>query len=126
FGHAARDEVLQAQELLGALLLGDVARHAAIADEAAAAIVRGLAAHGCVAHGAVGTGAPRNQIAERRAAFQERAVRVPAALDLDTELPAPLAQRRAREGVVAAGAGAQLDAGEAVRGVLLPVPVVRQ
>src|SRR4029077_11315324 len=45
---------------------------------------------------------------------------------LDAELPAPLAQCGTRERVVAAGAGAQLDAGEAVRGVLLPIPVVRQ
>ena len=53
-------------------------------------------------------------------------MRLPAAFHLDAELPAPLAERGAGEGVVAAGAGAQLDAGEAVRGVLLPVPVVRQ
>ena len=52
---------------------------------------RRLAAHADVAPRAVGQVAPHQHVAERRARLEQRAVRVPAALDLDAGFPAPLA-----------------------------------
>ena len=118
---AQRDRVVQLEQLLDALLLGDVAADAAIAGEAAARVEGRLAADADVAPPAVGQVAPHEDVAERRALFQQRAVRFPAALDLDAGVPALLAEDGLREVVV--GVVAHLDAGEAQLGVLLPVPV---
>jgi hypothetical protein len=64
-GEAAGDDVLQAQQLLAALLFGDVAAHAAIAGKAVPGVEHRLAAHADVAPVAVVEVAPHEHFAER-------------------------------------------------------------
>ena len=122
-GEQARHLVLQAQHLLGALLLGDVASHAAVAGEAAVGVEQRFAAHPHVAHAAVEHRAPHQEIVERLARIEQRAVRVPAAFDLEAGVPARLADQALLQLGVAAGDVAALEAREAVCAVELPVPV---
>src|SRR6185436_3235482 len=92
-GQAQRHRVVELEELLDALLLGDVAADAAIAEEAPLGIEHRLAADADVAPRAVGEGAPHQHVAERRARFEHDAVLFPAAFDLDAGFPALLADQ---------------------------------
>jgi hypothetical protein len=118
--------VLEAQQLLAALLLGDVTADAAIAGKAPLGVEHRLAAHADVAPAAVAEVAPHEHFAERRPRLEQLAVRVPAALDLDAGFPALLAECLSGELLLAGRAGLDFDAAEAKLGVLLPIPVGRQ
>src|SRR5439155_6644546 len=87
FGEAPSDAVLQPQQPLDPLLRRDVAPDAAIAGEAALGVEHRLAGGEHIAAVAVVELAPHQDIAERLAGFEQRAMRVPAALDLDAGLP---------------------------------------
>jgi hypothetical protein len=120
-GKAQRDGVIQLEKLLDALLLGDVAADAAVAAEAATTVEGRLAADADVAAPAIGQVAPHEHVAERRVRLQQRAVRFPAAVDVDAGFPALLAEDALRHPLVGVVAG--VDAREAQLAVLLPVPV---
>jgi hypothetical protein len=121
FGEAQGYGVVELEELLDALLLGDVAADAAIAGEAAPAVEHRLAADADVAARAVRHVAPHQHVAERGVRFERRAMRFPAAFDLDAGFPAFLAEDALREALIRLAA--RFDAREAQLGVLLPVPV---
>ena len=112
-GEQARHLVLEAQHLLGALLLGDVAPHAAVAGEAAVGVEQRLAAHAHVAHAAVEHRAPHQQVVERLArSSSARCASQPPRLR--GRFPSALADQALLQAGVAAGDVAALEAGEAV------------
>src|SRR6185436_2868656 len=122
-GERARHLVLELEQHLAALLLGDVAADAAIAAEASVGAEQRLAAHAEVAQRAVGRGTPHQHVVERLALVEHRPVRRPSALDLQVAVPAALSDQALPQAFVAAGNLAALQASEAVFGVQLPVPV---
>src|SRR5258706_8664416 len=122
-GKHARHPVLQAQQLLGAFLRGDLAPDAAIAGELAVGAKDRLAAHFHVAQAAVAKLAPHQEVVEGCSRLEDRAMRFPAAFDLEPALPALLAEKPGPQRLVATGDLASLEPREPVLGVLLPVPV---
>ena len=121
---AARHGVLQAQQLLGALLRGDVTAHATVAGESAAFGDDRLARDRDPHRAAVGRDALDLEIAERLAPLELRAVAVPLrAVEVERGLvPARAAEigRRIATGFLVEAVG---DESEAVMLILLPVPV---
>src|SRR3989454_7773319 len=123
-GQRMRDLVLQAQHLLAALLCRDVAAHAAIALEAAAAVEHRLAAQRQPDAVPVARSALHLEIAERLVALELGAVPLPVSLGKVERRPVP---------ALAAEVGARIPTGpfvdvarhegEPELGVLLPVPV---
>src|SRR5581483_9186450 len=90
-GERAVHLVLQREQLFGTLTRRDIRADAAVADETAGAIDDRLAADAHVAPASVGCRAPHNDVAVWLVRPEQRAVCVPAALDLDAEFLARLA-----------------------------------
>src|SRR5258708_17879730 len=125
-GEAPREAVLEPQQPLDALLRRDIAADAAIAGEVALGVEHGLAGGEHVAAIAIVELAPHQDIAERLARLERRAMRVPAAFDLDAGFPAALAEDALGERLLDGVAASHLHARESQFRVLLPVPVARQ
>ncbi len=115
--------VLEAQELLRALLRGDLPAHAPVADEPAVCRVHRLAAHAKIARAAVALRAPHQHVVVGQAGGEELAVGVPAAFDVQAGLPPARADQPRAQLRIAAGHAAAFQPREAELGVLLPVPV---
>ena len=119
--------VLEAQALLGALVVGDVAADAAVAAEAAFGVEHRLAADRKPAAAAVGRRTLHLEIAERLVALELRAMPLPVGLGQVERRLVPAAPAEIDGSVEAGLLGEPFrHEGEAKLGVLLPVPVGRE
>src|SRR5207302_7103085 len=124
FGNRARHRVLEPEQLLGALALGDAASEAAVSGENSSTVERGNAGAREKVLRAVRVDQPHLEIAEGLAGIEQSAVFLPRAVErLLTELPARLSDYR-RDGF--GGIAVQEGPGKAVAGILFPVPVAGQ